>query len=159
MTSLRPLLTLAAVLALAGLTALADDVSKEQPLNTPPTGFKALFNGKDLTGWQIVVPLPQREKLMKDKAAYEKKVKELNDKHLKHWTVEDGVLVNDGKGDNLQTVKDFGNFELYLDWKIEPKGDSGVYLRGIPQVQIWDSDSLNPKVYALEYKKGSGALW
>ena len=39
-----------------------------------------------------------------------------------------------------QTVKDYGNFELYVDWKIEPKGDSGIYLRGKPQVQIWDSD-------------------
>src|SRR5262249_39037098 len=44
-------------------------------------------------------------------------------------------------------------------WKIEPKGDSGVYLRGCPQVQIWDSDALDPKRYVLEYKKGSGALW
>jgi hypothetical protein len=27
---------------------------------------------------------------------------------------------------------------MFVDWKIEPKGDSGIYLRGSPQVQIWD---------------------
>src|SRR5207237_2504784 len=85
--------------------------------------------------------------------------KEVNDKVLPHWTVEEGVLINDGKGYNLATIKDFKNFELAVDWKIEPKGDSGVYLRGIPQVQIWDSDSLDPKRYPLELGKGSGALW
>ena len=89
----------------------------------------------------------------------EKAQKAANDKVLPHWTVENGVLINDGKGDNLQTVKDYGNFELRIDWKIEPKGDSGIYLRGQPQVQIWDSDSLDPKKYKLEYQKGSGGLW
>src|SRR5262249_34049847 len=148
-------LTLAALALLAAPLLARDKDEKKQSLNTPPAGFKALFNGKDLDGWQIVVPMPLRQKLMKDRDAYEKKVKELNDKHLKHWSVKDGVLVNDGRGDNLQTVKDFGNFELYLDWKIEEKGDSGVYLRGVPQVQIWDSDALDPKRYVLEYKKGS----
>ena len=56
-----------------------------------------------------------------------------------HWTVKDGVIHYDGKADNLQTAKDYGNFELYVDWKIGKKGDSGIYLRGNPQVQIWDN--------------------
>jgi hypothetical protein len=67
--------------------------------------------------------------------------------------------VNDGQGGNLATAKEFANFELFLDWKIEPKGDSGIYLRGLPQVQIWDSDSLDQNRYKLEFGKGSGALW
>src|SRR4051794_33841307 len=104
--------------------------------NTPPPGFKALFNGKDLTGWQGVVTMKQRKELPPEK------LKELQDKQnakvLPHWKVEDGVLHYDGKGDSLQSVKDFGNFELYVDWKILPKGDSGIYLRGNPQVQIWE---------------------
>ena len=45
-------------------------------------------------------------------------------------------------GCSLQTVKDYGDFELLVDWKIEKAGDSGLYLRGQPQVQIWDSDNL-----------------
>jgi len=55
-----------------------------------------------------------------------------------HWQVVDGALVYDGKGQSLCTVKDYGDFEMLVDWKIKPKGDSGIYLRGSPQVQIWD---------------------
>ena len=66
----------------------------------------------------------------------------------------DGVLVFDGKGGSLCTAKDYGDFELLVDWKILPKGDSGIYLRGSPQVQIWD-----PQVSAPEKGIGSGALF
>jgi hypothetical protein len=64
-----------------------------------------------------------------------------------HWKVVDGVLVFDGKGQSLCTAKDYGDFEMYVDWKIEKGGDSGIYLRGSPQVQIWDN------------AKGSGGLY
>src|SRR5207245_2960829 len=113
---------------------------KEAKDNTPPEGFTALFNGKDLTGWQGAVAFGERGKLSGE--ALEKAQKAANDKVLPHWKVEDGVLVNDGQGGNLATASDYGNIELWIDWKIEPKGDSGVYLRGMPQVQIWDSDAL-----------------
>ena len=89
-------------------------VGADAPANTPPPGFTALFNGKDLTNW-------------KDEG-----------KAKGHWSVKDGVLHYDGMGDSLPTAKDYGDFELYVDWKIGPKGDSGIYLRGKPQVQIWD---------------------
>src|SRR5713101_5005422 len=105
--------------------------------NKPPEGFKLLFNGKDLTGWQGLVELPDRAKLSPGQLA--KKQKEANEKYLPHWTVKDGILHYDGKGQSLQTAKDYGNFELWVDWKIGPKGDSGIYLRGNPQVQIWDN--------------------
>ena len=67
-----------------------------------------------------------------------------------HWKVDDGVLVFDGKGSSLATAKDYGDFELLVDWKILPKGDSGIYLRGSPQVQIWD-----PVLFNI----GSGGLY
>ena len=57
-----------------------------------------------------------------------------------HWKADAGVLLFDGKGQSICTAKDYGNFELMVDWKIEKDGDSGVYLRGTPQVQIWDPD-------------------
>ena len=122
------------ILLAAGLRAPADEPAKD---NTPPPGFTALFNGKDLTGWQGVVDLPTRKKLTKDqlKAAQEK----ANEKYLPFWVVKEGVIHHYGKGNNLQTVKDYGNFELFVDWKIEKKGDSGIYLRGNPQVQIWEA--------------------
>jgi 3-keto-disaccharide hydrolase len=104
--------------------------------NRPPAGFVALFHGKDLTGWQGLVELPQRTKLTPEEL--KKAQQDANEKFLPHWTVRDGVLHYDGKGQSLQTAKDYGDFELLVDWKIGPKGDTGIYLRGTPQVQIWD---------------------
>ena len=81
----------------------------------PPPWFKPLFNGKDLTGW-------------KHDAEVEK-----------NWRVIDGIIVYDGLGENLATEKNYSNFILMVDWKIDKGGDSGIYLRGKPQVQIWDN--------------------
>ena len=131
-----------AALACAALVSAAD--------NTPPPGFKALFNGKDLTGWQGLLELPQRAKLTPDQLAATQK--EANE-YLPHWTVKDGALHYDGKGQSLQTAKDYGDIELWVDWKIQPGGDSGIYLRGNPQVQIWDPDA------APQNAVGSGGLY
>jgi hypothetical protein len=150
------LAALVAALALAVPGAGADDKKEAAKDNTPPKGFKALFDGKTVDGWQGAIRIDERLKLKGE--ALEKAQKEANDKILPHWKVEEGVLINDGKGYNLATVKDYGNFELYVDWKIEPKGDSGIYLRGEPQVQIWDSDSLTGNL-AADKGKGSGGLW
>jgi hypothetical protein len=72
-----------------------------------------------------------------------------------HWQVQDGMLVFDGHGDNLCTARDYGDFEMLVDWKIAPKGDSGIYLRGTPQVQIWDVNSPGQ----FSHPDGSGGLW
>lgn len=112
----------------------------EGKLNTPPEGFIALFNGKDLSGWKGLAgkggsPV-ERAKLSANELidAQAKADERMRD----HWKVEDGVIVFDGKGDSLCTAKDYGDFEMYVDWKILPKGDSGIYVRGTPQIQIWD---------------------
>jgi len=105
--------------------------------NTPPEGFAALFNGKDLTGWKGLVGNPKSraamspEQLAKDQKAADERMRQ-------HWKVIDGALEFDGRGKSLCTARDYGDFELYVDWKIKPGGDSGIYLRGTPQVQIWD---------------------
>ena len=75
-----------------------------------------------------------------------------------HWTVKDGVLVNDGKGLYLSTVKNYGDFELMLEYKTVAGADSGIYLRGVPQVQIWDTTEKAGK-WKLGADKGSGGLW
>jgi hypothetical protein len=138
------------------LPSHADD-PKPVKDNTAPDGYIALFNGKDLTNWQGLIELPQRAKLTPEQLAIEQK--KANEKYLPHWTVDkDGVLEYDGKGQNLQTAKDYGNFELLVDWKIGPKGDSGLYLRGNPQVQIWDSDTLGDNLKE-DRGTGSGGLW
>src|SRR5262245_40323452 len=145
----------------AGITGRADKAEPAEDKagpkdNTPPKGFTALFNGKDLTNWQAAIDLRTRKKLSKDDLA--KKQKELNAKVLPHWKVKDGILTYDGKGGSLGTAKDYGDFELMIDWKIEEKGDSGIYLRGQPQVQIWESET-SPGGKRLAKGSGSGGRW
>jgi hypothetical protein len=118
------------LLAAAGLAA-------QQPLNQPPKGFVALFNGKDLTGWKGLVADPVGRAKMSG-AELAAAQKPADEKMRAHWQVVDGVLVFDGQGESICTAKDYGDFELVVDWKIDPGGDSGIYLRGCPQVQIWD---------------------
>jgi hypothetical protein len=125
-------------LVLAPTDSSAQD-KKDRPDNTPPEGFTALFNGKDLTGWKGLVKNP---KLRREMSAEElAKEQEKADQQMRdHWKVIDGVLVYDGKGNSLCTVKDYADFEFYVDWKIHEGGDSGIYLRGSPQIQIWDRE-------------------
>ncbi len=104
----------------------------------PPEGFASLFNGKNLDGWKGLVGDPKKRAAMTPAtlAAAQVTADELAQAN---WKVEDHALVYRGTNyDNLCTVKDFVNFELLADWKIEPYADSGFYLRGTPQVQIWD---------------------
>lgn len=107
--------------------------------NTPPDGFIALFNGKDLTGWKGLVANPPARAKMSAAELAEAQAK-ADAKMRDHWSVVDGALEFDGQGDALCTADDYGDAELYVDYKIEPDGDSGIYLRGSPQVQIWDKD-------------------
>jgi 3-keto-disaccharide hydrolase len=134
---------LASLTRLAGsfLAIAAMTVAVHAADNTPPEGFTALFNGKDLSGWKglMASPLDNPAKRAEAKAEELAEAQKKADEDMKaHWKAVDGVIVFDGKGRSLATAKDYGDFELYVDWKIEPKGDSGIYLRGTPQVQIWD---------------------
>lgn len=129
----------AAGFVLLGLLVVAPSLEADdkRPDNTPPEGFVALFNGTDLTGWKGLVLNPaERAKLTPEQL--EDLQKGADEKMRAHWSVADGVLIFDGSGHALCTAKDYGDFEMWVDWKIEPKGDSGIYLRGSPQVQIWD---------------------
>lgn len=126
--------------------------------NTPPPGFTALFNGEDLTNWKGLLAGPndnpaKRAKLTPEQLAEEQK--KADDSMRAHWKAEDGVLVFDGKGRSLCTQNDYANFELLVDWKIHERGDSGVYLRGTPQVQIWDPNDEKGNARKL----GSGGLF
>ena len=139
------------------VAALSVCIGPGQPLRaaTPP-GFTSLFNGKDLTGWKGLVANPKQRAAMSTSALAAAQ-SQADERMRAHWKVVDGTLEFDGKGDSLCTVKDYGNFELYVDWKILTGGDSGIYLRGSPQVQIWDTEFEN--YWRLGAEKGSGALW
>jgi 3-keto-disaccharide hydrolase len=128
-------------LFIAGLAAailVSHGLAAPEVLNKPPEGFTSLFNGKDLTSWQGLIDIKKRATLSPEVLKTEQA--KADERMRAHWSVKDGILVFDGKGDSLQTAKDYGNFELYVDWRIQKAGDSGIYLRGNPQVQIWDNE-------------------
>jgi len=124
----RILCTALAVTLALSATAFAAD-------NAPPEGFKALFNGKDFTGWQARQGGPESD--------------EARAKWLENWKVADGVIRFDGQGPTLWTSEKFADFVLMVDWRFPKPGDSGIYLRGRAksQVNIW----CNPM--------GSGEVW
>ena len=112
-------------------------------------GFVPLFDGRSLDGWKgLVADPPKRAKMAPPERASAQAAADATMRA--HWSVVDGVLAFDGKGESLCTAADYADFELLADWKIDKGGDSGVYLRGSPQVQIWDAEA-NPA--------GSGGLF
>ncbi len=142
-------------------TSLVAASSPEPERAATPTAaaksFTPLFNGKDFTGWHGLETMDPRKF---DALAPDKKSKVLAagaEDLKKHWRALDGVIVNDGQGVYLTTDKYYGDVELTIDFKIGPKGDSGVYLRGTPQVQIWDFSE--PTYQRMGADKGSGGLW
>jgi hypothetical protein len=132
--------------------------SRVQGASEPPPGFTALFNGKDLSGWwggdrdqdpRKYMYLPAEE----FKAKHDKSLDDV----IQHWKADGDEIVNDGEGKYLTTDKFYGDFELLIDYKTVPRADSGIYLRGCPQVQIWDS--TNEKEFRNGANKGSGGLF
>jgi len=95
-------------------------------------GFEPLFNRKDLYGWKGLVADPVQRARMSPEELRTAQLKADEDMR-QHWRVMAGELVFDGKGHSLCTVKDYCDFELFVDWKIEPGGDSGLYLRARPR--------------------------
>lgn len=145
------------ILAAAGLLALP--LSAAAAHNEPPEGFTALFNGKDLDGWfGHATKDPSKTLWNKTPEELEAHKEKTREDVKKHWRVEDGELVNDGKGLYMTTNKDYGDFELLVDYKTVAKADSGIYLRGVPQVQIWDTTKEGGK-WKIGADKGSGGLW
>lgn len=116
-------------------------------------GFKSMFNGKNLAGWQGLVENPVIRAGMKPAELAEKQI-EADKKIPLNWSVKDGCIWFTGRGNNLCSVKDYGDFELLADWKITKEGDSGIYLRGSPQVQIWDTSRVQ-----VGAQVGSGGLY
>lgn len=152
---MRCIVSLLAVLAI--ISSVKRTLAEEPKVNIPPEGFTALFNGKDLSGWKGLTgkggsPV-ERAKMSPEKRAAEQL--KADERMRAHWKVEEGVLVFDGKGDSLVAEKEYGDFEMYVDWKILPHGDSGIYVRGTPQIQIWDPNDHKENGNGI----GSGGLY
>ncbi len=116
-------------------------------------GYESIFNGTNLDGWQGLVENPiARAKMTKEELAKKQAVADA--KITDNWSVKDGMICFTGTGENLCTKRTFGDFEMLVDWKISKNGDSGIYLRGSPQVQIWDTARVD-----VGAQVGSGGLY
>ena len=124
----------------------------------PLEGFRALFDGKSLAGWWGAGTEDPRVWMALDGAGLEQKQQASLADIREHWSVEGGELVNDGHGLYLTTKELFGDFELRLEYRTVAGADSGIYLRGVPQVQIWDTTEAGGK-WNIGADKGSGGLW
>ncbi|MCA1963896.1 MAG: DUF1080 domain-containing protein [Prosthecobacter sp.] len=123
----------------------------------PPEGFQVLFNGRDLSGWYGLNPHSVVKLTGEKKEAALAKMRE---EFASHWRVEQGELVNDGTGPYATTEAVFGDIELLIEYKTVPKADSGIYLRGTPQVQIWDWNQVfDPAKPDRKPHLGSGGLF
>ncbi len=118
-------------------------------------GFVSLFNGKDLTGWKGLVANPIARNKMSDAELKAAQIK-ADQKMHEDWVVKDGLLnfTGNANGENLATTKLYGDIEMFVDWRIQEKGDAGIYLRGTPQVQIWDTSRRE-----VGAQVGSGGLY
>lgn len=115
----------------------------------------SLFNGEDLTGWHG--NNPHTTVKAKTPEEREKSLAEQQVEFKTHWSIENAELVNDGHGPYATTDKDYGDIEFLVEYKTVPTADSGIYLRGTPQVQIWDVN--HPPSIKHGADKGSGGLW
>ena len=138
--------------------ACADGISAHgaRAMNPPP-GFSALFNGKDLAGWRGGDTFDHRKLLAMPDGERAAQIAKWNESMKPHWRAENGELVNDGQGAYATTEQDYGDFELLVEYKTVPRADSGIYLRGCPQVQIWDH--TEKEKFSIGADRGSGGLW
>jgi hypothetical protein len=98
----------------------APDLKRSEPKAwTQP---EPLFNGKDLSGWAPIGDIANN-----------------------HWSVQDGLLVNEAHGANLKTTRQFDDFKVHFEVNCPDGGNSGFYLRGRYEVQLeYEPLSKNP---------------
>jgi len=92
-------------------------------------GHAAVFSGQDLAGWEGA-----------------------DEDAAKCWKVEDGQIVCTGqKGPWLRSQKEYGDFNLRLDYKLKPGGNSGVYVR-VPADGNHHGDGAGVEIQVLDDK-------
>ncbi len=126
-----------------------------------PCGFETYFDGcpkQIAANWKGVTTTEKFDNPKVRQAATAEKRAEMQEKADEqrdaHWSVRNGNLFFDGfkGGYSLATKRDYADFEMWCDWRIMSiTGDSGLYLRGAPQVQIWDAHN--------QWHIGSGGLY
>jgi Domain of Unknown Function (DUF1080) len=126
--------------------------------NVAPEGFDSLFNGNDLTGWHGQRDMSPYAIAGLSEVDRKRMHDEDQEDMMKHWTVQNGEIVNDGAGVFLSTDKSYTDYELLIDYRTVAGADSGIYLKACPQVQIWDTTKEGGK-WEIGANFGSGGLW
>jgi hypothetical protein len=140
------------------LAAMLAAAAAAQPAAEPvPAGFEPLFNGRDLDGWWGMATEDPRALHALSPDARQAKIDASLADIRAHWRVAGDEVINDGSGLYLTTLREFGDFELRIEYRTVPGADSGIYLRGMPQVQIWDPTDASKAGSGAD--KGSGGLW
>lgn len=140
---MRGLFTL--LICLVSLSVTPTDAADDAP-----AGFVSIFPPADFAGWVGGKTIDPDKITLDQQATWDTAVRE-------HWRVEGEELVSDGHLPHLVTARKYRDFEFLVDWKLSPNGDSGIYLRDTPQVQLWDPK--NEKAHRNGSQKGSGGLW
>jgi hypothetical protein len=96
----------------------ACDANASHTLGTPV----ALFGGRSLDSWMV----QHKDRPM-------------------GWSVEDGAMTNEPKANNLISKEKFQDFRLEAEYKVSPKGNSGIYLRGRYELQVLDDHGQAPE--------------
>lgn len=115
----------------------------DSPASDRDEDFVPLCNGKDLDGWNLYESRPE------------------------NWTVEDGMIVCQGKGGGwLGTERDYADFVLRLEYRLRPGGNSGVYLRAPEKghisrvgMEIQILDDNDPRYAKLDFYQYTGSLY
>lgn len=123
-----------------------------------PDGFRRIFDGKTLDGWHGRPHVDPKTLADMTAEEREKQLHTWTEEAKLHWRVENGELVNDGEGPYLTTNEEFGDIEFLIEYRTVAKADSGIYLRGTPQVQIWDFTREGEK-WNRGADKGAGGLF
>ena len=139
----------------------ADYVVGSDTQKVCPAGFTALYDGTAASlakNWKGVTTAEKfdnpkvRQAATPEKRAAMQKI--ADGQMAEHWRIRNGALFFDGfnGGYSLATARDYKDFEMWVDWRtLSVQGDSGLYLRGSPQVQIWDAHN--------QWGIGSGGLY
>ncbi len=143
-----------ASLTLLPLTSRGDDSASNEAQSSHTD---ELFNGNNLDGWHGQVHFDPYKLAEMSAGERDAKIQQWTAEAREHWTVEGDELVNDGHGPYLTTDDEFEDYELNLEYKTVARADSGIYLKGTPQVQIWDS--TEDSKFSLGANLGSGGLW
>ena len=145
------------LLILSPILFLGQLIGKEPTQETAKKEPTSLFNGKDFSGWTAENP-HSSAKFKNNPEKLAEHLKKEAEIFPKHWQINDGVIFNDCHGPYLKTTKDYGDIELELKFRLHKKSDSGIYLRGNPQIQIWDTRK-EAGYHKHGADKGSGGLW